>query len=162
MARYSRSVWLLGFALLLLAVPVFGHHGAASVYDPNDKVTLKGTVTKLLWANPHIEVALAGTIVTDGEGKYICHRQPLVPHPQHIWFRFLMLTSSVFIRRKVIHERGIFFDTSWRDLGDVRWAQALLAKKVPVAVCNSTTSIFADTGENMNLKPNAIDRKSVV
>jgi hypothetical protein len=56
MARYSRSVWLLGFALLLLAVPVFGHHGAASVYDPNNKITLKGTVTKLLWANPHVEV----------------------------------------------------------------------------------------------------------
>ena len=56
MARYSRSAWLLGFALLLLAVPVFGHHGAASVYDPNNKITLKGTVTKLLWANPHVEV----------------------------------------------------------------------------------------------------------
>jgi len=56
MARYSRSVRLLGFALLLLAVPVFGHHGAASVYDPNSKITLKGTVTKLLWANPHVEV----------------------------------------------------------------------------------------------------------
>ena len=56
MARYSRSVWLLGFALLLLAIPVFGHHGAASVYDPNSKITLKGTVTKLLWANPHVEV----------------------------------------------------------------------------------------------------------
>jgi len=56
MARYSRFVWLLGFALLLSTVPVFGHHGSASVYDPNNKITLKGTVTKLLWANPHIEV----------------------------------------------------------------------------------------------------------
>ena len=56
MTRYSRSIGLLGFALLLLAVPVFGHHGAASVYDPNNKITLKGTVTKLLWANPHVEV----------------------------------------------------------------------------------------------------------
>jgi hypothetical protein len=56
MTRYSRSVWLLGFGLLLLAVPIFGHHGAASVYDPDNKITLKGTVTKLLWANPHMEV----------------------------------------------------------------------------------------------------------
>jgi hypothetical protein len=56
MARYSRPVWLLGFALLLLAVPVFAHHGSASVYDPNNKITLTGTVTKLLWANPHIEI----------------------------------------------------------------------------------------------------------
>jgi hypothetical protein len=56
MTTYSRSVWLLGLALLWLAVPAFGHHGAASVYDPNNKITLKGTVTKLLWANPHVEV----------------------------------------------------------------------------------------------------------
>ena len=56
MATYSRSVWLLGFALLLLTVPAVAHHGSASVYDPNNKVTLKGTVTKLLWANPHIGI----------------------------------------------------------------------------------------------------------
>jgi hypothetical protein len=56
MTKYSRSVWLLGFVLLLLTVPVFAHHGSASVYDPNNKINLKGTVTKLLWANPHIEV----------------------------------------------------------------------------------------------------------
>ena len=56
MARYSRSVWLPGFALLLLAVPVFGHHSAAAAYNTYNKITLKGTVTKLLWANPHITV----------------------------------------------------------------------------------------------------------
>jgi hypothetical protein len=27
--------------VLALAVPVFAHHGAASVYNPNKKVTLK-------------------------------------------------------------------------------------------------------------------------
>ena len=56
MASYLRSVWLLAFVLLLVALPVFAHHGAASVYDPNNKITLKGMVTRLLWANPHVEV----------------------------------------------------------------------------------------------------------
>src|SRR5690242_2457826 len=56
MSRYLRSVSLLAFALLLAAIPVLAHHGAASVYDPNNKITLKGTVTRLLWANPHVEV----------------------------------------------------------------------------------------------------------
>jgi len=58
--------------------------------------------------HPQIEVALAGTIITDGEGKYICHRHLMVPHPQGVWFRFPILTSSIFIRRKVISERRIF------------------------------------------------------
>jgi glycosyltransferase involved in cell wall biosynthesis len=110
-------------------------------------------------ANPKVEVALAGTIVVNGDGKYICHRHALTPHPQHIWFRFSILTSSVFIRRKVIAERGIFFDTKWRDLGDIHWVMTLMKNNVPMAVCDSFTSAFADTGENMNLKPNAIREK---
>jgi glycosyltransferase involved in cell wall biosynthesis len=109
--------------------------------------------------NPDVEVALAGTIIVDGAGKYMCHRHLMVPHPWHVWYRFRMLTSSVFIRRKVISERGIFFDTKWRDLGDFHWALALMKNKVPMAVCDSFTSTFTDTGENMNLRPNAIREK---
>ena len=111
-------------------------------------------------ANPKAEVALAGTIVTDGDGKYMCHRHSLVPQAQHIWYRFPVLTSSVFIRRKIIHERGLYFDTKWRDLGDFHWVLSLMKNKVPMKVCDTFTSVFADTGENMNLKPNAIREKA--
>jgi glycosyltransferase involved in cell wall biosynthesis len=110
-------------------------------------------------AHPQVEVALAGTIITDGNGHYVCHRHQMVPHPQGIRFRFPILTSSIFIRRKVISERGIFFDTQWKDLGDYHWMLALMKGKVPMAVCDTFTSVFADTGENMNLKPNAIREK---
>ena len=111
-------------------------------------------------ANPKAEVALAGTIVVDGDGKYICHRHLMVPHSTHVWYRFPILTSSVFIRRSVIYERGLLFDTRWRDLGDFHWVLALMKNRVPMAVCDSFTSAFADTGENMNLKPNAIREKA--
>jgi len=117
-------------------------------------------VREFFEANPEVEVALAGTIVTDGDGGYLCHRHSLTPHPQHLWFRFPMLTSSIFIRRKVIHERGLYFDTRWRDLGDFHWVRTLMANQVPMAVCDVFTSVFADTGENMNLKPNAIREKA--
>jgi hypothetical protein len=110
--------------------------------------------------NPRVEVALAGTIVTGGDGNYMCHRHSMTPQTQHLWFRFPMLTSSIFIRRKVIHERGIYFDTRWRDLGDFHWMLALMKNHVPMKVCDAFTSVFADTGENMNLKPNAIREKA--
>jgi glycosyltransferase involved in cell wall biosynthesis len=116
-------------------------------------------VKQFFEARPDVEVALAGSIVTDGDGRYLCHRHSLVPSPQHIWYRFPILTSGIFIRRKVIQERGIFFDTQWRDLGDFHWVLALMKQKVPMAVCETFTSVFADTGENMNLKPNAIREK---
>ena len=106
-------------------------------------------------AHPETEVALAGSVVTDGEGKYICHRQALAPHPHHIWFRFPVLTSSVFIRRRVIHERGIFFDTHWRVLGDLHWVMDLMKNQVPMKVMDGFLSAFTDTGDNLCLSPSA-------
>ena len=110
--------------------------------------------------NPQVEVALAGTIVVDGRGQYMCHRHSLVPHPQHVWFRFPVLTCSIFLRRRVIHERDIFFDARWRDLGDFHWMQTLIKNQVPMAVCDRFTSAFTDDGQNMGLKPNALREKA--
>ena len=35
-------------------VPVRAHHSFAAQYDRSKPITLKGTVTKVEWANPHI------------------------------------------------------------------------------------------------------------
>jgi hypothetical protein len=85
----------------------------------------------------------------------MCHRHALVPHRRYVWLRFSALTASVFIRRKVIHERGIFFDTSWRIIGDMLWVMAMMQAGVPMAVCDNFTSVFADTGGNLCLTPAA-------
>ncbi|HEY5233197.1 MAG TPA: glycosyltransferase [Verrucomicrobiae bacterium] len=113
-------------------------------------------VREFFEANPKIEVALAGSIVTDGNGKYMCHRHALIPNRRYAWLRFSALTASIFIRRKIIHERGIFFDTSWRILGDVLWVMAMMQAGVPMAVFDNFTSVFADTGGNLCLTPAAM------
>ena len=118
------------------------------------------TVSDFFEQHPDVEVVLAGSIVVDADGKYVCHRHSLVPHPRHVWYRFPVLTSSLFLRRRVVQERGIFFDARWRDLGDFHWMLSLMKQRVPMAVCDEFTSAFADTGENMNLKPNAIREKA--
>ena len=42
-----------GLALGMAAVPLLAHHSFAAEYDSAKPVTLKGTVTKLEWMNPH-------------------------------------------------------------------------------------------------------------
>jgi hypothetical protein len=46
----NRLVW--AFAVLMVAAPVWAHHGNAA-FDSEKRVTLKGTVTEWFWANPH-------------------------------------------------------------------------------------------------------------
>src|SRR5882724_9259169 len=40
-----------------LSAPLFAHHGAAS-YDSSKTVTVTGTVTEYIWANPHVFLKL--------------------------------------------------------------------------------------------------------
>ena len=47
----------LSFGLLLAAtVPVQAHHSFSAVYDGNKPITLRGTVSKLGWSNPHAHI----------------------------------------------------------------------------------------------------------
>ena len=41
--------------VLLLSVPLSAHHGGAA-YDTDKTITVKGTVTDYIWANPHVFV----------------------------------------------------------------------------------------------------------
>ena len=48
---------LLALGVLLTAIPLFAHHGGASLYDMSKEVTVEATVTEFLWTNPHVEIS---------------------------------------------------------------------------------------------------------
>ena len=51
--RGRLSVWMAGIAFVASAAPLVAHHSFAAEYDANKPVTLKGTVTRVEWTNPH-------------------------------------------------------------------------------------------------------------
>jgi hypothetical protein len=49
------SVWL-GVAMLISGTSLLAHHSPSAIFDMKKKVSLKGSVTKVDWVNPHIVV----------------------------------------------------------------------------------------------------------
>ena len=59
---------LAALGLLILGVPLFGHHGTAASYDQKRTVKVKGIVKEFLWRNPHSSLYLEGK---DESGKVV-------------------------------------------------------------------------------------------
>jgi hypothetical protein len=51
---YTVSLVLAG--LLMGAAPLFAHHGRGNAYDMENQVTVTGTVSEVLWRNPHVRI----------------------------------------------------------------------------------------------------------
>ena len=49
------AVWL-GVAVLISVTSLMAHHSPSAIFDMKNKITLKGSVTKVDWVNPHIVV----------------------------------------------------------------------------------------------------------
>ncbi len=57
---------LLGLGVLIPTASLLAHHSPSAIFDMKKKVTLKGTVTKVDWVNPHIVMFMD---VKDESGK---------------------------------------------------------------------------------------------
>ncbi len=61
---------LAAVVFLLVSVPTFAHHGAAS-YDLSKVTTLKGTISSIQWMNPHATINIDVNDTTGKAQKYI-------------------------------------------------------------------------------------------
>jgi Family of unknown function (DUF6152) len=64
-ARVAASL-LMMLVLFLVGLPLFAHHGTGVAYEVDKQVTVKGTVTEWIWANPHCGLLFD---VTDDKGN---------------------------------------------------------------------------------------------
>ena len=65
----AKLVTLIALAagLLVFSGPVVAHHGAQG-YDLTKRISLKGTISQFVWANPHCQIYLD---VKDDKGKVV-------------------------------------------------------------------------------------------
>jgi len=54
--------------IAVLSVPVLAHHGRGATYDMKKRVTLKGTVSRVEWRNPHVLIYMD---VKDEDGRVV-------------------------------------------------------------------------------------------
>jgi hypothetical protein len=74
------SFVLCAVAIILLATPapIFAHHGFSVEFDGSKCLDLKGTLTGILWENPHAYVEMA---VKDASGKAVrWHLEMITPN----------------------------------------------------------------------------------
>ena len=98
-------VSLLGtfLAVLLGTLPLSAHHVPAAKFDPTKSMTLKGTVTKIDWLNPHVHIFM----------------ETQIPNGRKIWA--IELESTVDLRRS-----GWTKDTV--KIGDAVTVQGIVAR----------------------------------
>lgn len=104
-------------------------------------------------ANPAVDVTIADALVLHPDGQYLCHRFAMKPVESHLWFRFPVLTCATFLRRSVLEQKALWFDTQWRAIGDLLWVKEMIRRGVRFGELRQFTSTFAETGSNLGLSP---------
>ena len=56
--NFRRAALVLAGTLLFSAMPILGHHALNAQYSTEQPITLRGTVTKIAWSNPHVRFAI--------------------------------------------------------------------------------------------------------
>jgi hypothetical protein len=51
--KSGRRLSFVALALIAVGLPAFAHHSFSAEYDKDQPITLKGTLTKIEWTNPH-------------------------------------------------------------------------------------------------------------
>ena len=54
----SHRIIFVALAALVFAGTALAHHNMSAIYDFNDRISMSGTLTKIDWRNPHIELVV--------------------------------------------------------------------------------------------------------
>lgn len=103
-----------------------------------------------------VDIFTGGVLVVDCNGNLISARPGIKPWLWHIYTDHLPLfTAGLFWRRHVTQAAWAKFDGRLRDCADAMWIIDRLRDGSKIKRITLFLASFTDTGDNMNLKPNA-------
>jgi hypothetical protein len=88
MTRYVPGAVAVATVVFLATTSLVAHHGSAS-FDTSKKVTLKGTVTEWIWANPHCFLKIDAMDDTGSVRNWALETQNPIGMTQRGWSRSL-------------------------------------------------------------------------
>jgi len=160
-----------GYALRMFSEPDQGMYDAVNrglkkgtaplcAYLNCDEQYLPGAlreVAQYFQHNPSTDIIFGGVLVVKADGRLISARRPARLFLPHVMTCHLPnFTCAMFFRRKVLESQQAWFDSQWRDCADALWVMDRLKAKIEIGRTMKFTTVFTDTGANMNLAPNAV------
>jgi glycosyltransferase involved in cell wall biosynthesis len=109
-----------------------------------------------------MEVLFGAAIVVRADGGYLCDRKVMKPTRLHtlVSGNLSIFTCSTFFRRSSVVDRGLFFKSEWKVVGDAVWILDLLDQRLKMGVLRQPLSVFTETGSNLSLQDKAgVERK---
>lgn len=104
-----------------------------------------------------MDIIFGGVLIVGKNGELISARKPARLQLAHVATCHLPnFTCAMFFRRKLLETGLAWFDFRWRDCADALWVMDRIKSKTSIGRCMDFTTVFTDTGSNMNLSPNAI------
>jgi glycosyltransferase involved in cell wall biosynthesis len=127
-------------------------HGEICGYLNCDEQYLPGAlaqVVKFFSDHPAVDVLFGDMILVDKEAYPISYRRMVLPSVNHVRLAHLnTATCATFFRRQLL-ERGFYFPTEWKAIGDVVWVEKLLRARIKMGTLRQPLAAFAFTGENL-------------
>lgn len=101
--------------------------------------------------DPSVEMLFADAVVAREDGEFLCFRKAQVPFRDQLWFRMPVLSCATFVRRRVVHDRGVRLDDTKKVIGDVIWILRAQRAGVRMGILRQFTSLFTETDANLGV-----------
>jgi glycosyltransferase involved in cell wall biosynthesis len=121
-------------------------------YLNSDEQYLPGALAKVALffkAHPDVDVLFGDAILINRTGNPISYRRTVLPKFSHVRYAHLNTPTCATFFRRTLLDRGFFFDTHWKVIGDQVWIENLLRAGIPMATLREPLAVFTFTGENL-------------